>query len=146
LLAPFEGRLELKRSSVSVANGIRQNYDSQKKEFIRPFFSTVQFLFAGNDTEGLRYGTIETPEKYYLEWKEPSDEPNKLDAGILQMCAKDRLLEFSRDPNQNHRAERRSHNARDQSSHRLKSHQTNEEASNHRANYAERDIHKWAVA
>jgi len=25
---------------------------------------------AGNDTQGLRYGTIETPEKYYLEWKE----------------------------------------------------------------------------
>jgi hypothetical protein len=27
---------------------------------------------AGNDTEGLRYGTIQTPEKYYLTWKEES--------------------------------------------------------------------------
>lgn len=24
---------------------------------------------AGNNSEGLRYGTIETKEKYYLEWK-----------------------------------------------------------------------------
>jgi type I restriction enzyme R subunit len=31
------GVLELKRSTVSVAEGIRQSLDSQKKEFIRPF-------------------------------------------------------------------------------------------------------------
>jgi len=64
------GVLELKRSTVSVEEGIRQNLDNQKKEFIEPFFSTVQFLFAGNDTEGLRYGSIETKEKYYLSRKE----------------------------------------------------------------------------
>jgi len=60
------GVLELKRSTVSVAEGIRQNLDNQKKEFIQPFFSTLQLVMAGNDSEGLRYGTIETPEKYYL--------------------------------------------------------------------------------
>ena len=49
------GVLELKRSTVSVTEGIRQNLDSQKKEFIQPFFSTVQLVLAGNDTEGLRY-------------------------------------------------------------------------------------------
>ena len=49
--------LELKRSTVSVTEGIRQNLDSQKKEFIRPFFTTVQLIMAGNETEGLRYGT-----------------------------------------------------------------------------------------
>jgi type I restriction enzyme R subunit len=91
------GVIELKRSSVSVAEGIRQNLDSQKKEFIRPFFSTVQLLFAGNDTEGLRYGTIETREKYYLEWKEPTGVENKLDAAVLQLCAKERLLELIHD-------------------------------------------------
>ena len=64
------GVLELKRSTVSVAEGIRQNLDNQKKEFIQPFFSTIQYVMAGNDTEGLRYGTIQTPEKYYLAWKE----------------------------------------------------------------------------
>ena len=31
------GVLELKRSTVSVAEGIRQNLDNQKKEFIQPF-------------------------------------------------------------------------------------------------------------
>ena len=51
------------------------------------------FLFAGNDTEGLRYGTIETREKYYLEWKEPSEVENKLDAAVLQLCEKERLLD-----------------------------------------------------
>jgi type I restriction enzyme R subunit len=35
------GVLELKRSTVSVAEGIRQNLDNQKKEFIQPFFSTM---------------------------------------------------------------------------------------------------------
>lgn len=66
------GALELKRSTVSVAEGIRQNLDNQKKVFIEPFFSTVQLIMAGNDTEGLRYGAIQTSEKYYLSWKEQS--------------------------------------------------------------------------
>ena len=68
------GVLELKRSTVSVTEGIRQNLDSQKKEFIEPFFSTVQLVMAGNDTEGLRYGVIETSEKYWLHWKEKEAE------------------------------------------------------------------------
>src|SRR5207245_4535875 len=66
------GVLELKRSVVSVAEGIRQNLDNQKKEFIQRFFSTIQLIMAGNDTEGLRYGSIETKEKYYLAWREQS--------------------------------------------------------------------------
>jgi type I restriction enzyme, R subunit len=64
------GVLELKRSTVSVAEGIRQNLDNQKKAFIQPFFSTMQYVMAGNDTEGLRYAPILTPEKYHLTWKE----------------------------------------------------------------------------
>ena len=48
------GVLELKRSVVSVAEGIRQNLDNQKKVFIQHFFSTMQWVMAGNDTEGLR--------------------------------------------------------------------------------------------
>jgi len=70
------GVLELKRSTVSVSEGIRQNLDNQKREFIRPFFSTMQLVMAGNDTEGLRYGTIETPQKYYLTWKEEGFPPS----------------------------------------------------------------------
>ena len=66
------GVLELKRSIISIGDGIRQNIVNQQKEFIQPFFSTIQWVFAGNDTEGLRYGTIGTPEKYFLKWKEDS--------------------------------------------------------------------------
>jgi type I restriction enzyme R subunit len=93
--------LELKRSIVSVAEGIRQNLDNQKKEFIEPFFSTMQWLMAGNDTEGLRYGTIETPEKYYLKWHEETgpyaNEPNLLDRHLLQIGRKSRFLELLHD-------------------------------------------------
>jgi type I restriction enzyme R subunit len=95
------GVLELKRSTVSVAEGIRQNLDNQKKEFIQPFFSTLQWVMAGNDSEGLRYGTIETPEKYYRKWVEESgkyaDEPNLLDRNLLQVCEKRRFLELIHD-------------------------------------------------
>jgi type I restriction enzyme R subunit len=91
------GVLELKRSIIFVAEGIRQNLDNQKKEFIRPFFATVQLVMAGNDTEGLRYGVIETPEKYYLAWKEPSDVQNPLDRAVSQLCRQDRFLEIIHD-------------------------------------------------
>lgn len=99
------GVLELKRSIVSVTEGIRQNLDSQKKAFIRPFYTTVQFVLAGNDTEGLRYGLIETPEKYSLRWKEvdaPSDilaaaGDNPLLRELGQLCGKTRLLEIVHD-------------------------------------------------
>jgi len=91
------GVLELKRSIVSVAEGIRQNLDNQKKEFIQPFFSTMQWVMAGNDTEGLHYGTIETKEKYYLTWKESSAVENPLDRALLQLCVKARFLELIHD-------------------------------------------------
>jgi len=89
--------LELKRSKVSVSEGIRQTIGNQKPEFIRSFFSTVQFVMAGNDVEGLRYGVIDTPEKYWLEWKEPSNVEDPLDRALLQMCSKERLLELIHD-------------------------------------------------
>ena len=95
------GVLELKRSTVSVAEGIRQNLDSQKKEFIRPFFTTVQLLMAGNETEGLRYGLIGTPEKHWLRWKEEDTHPKAGDNPLLQeigqLCSKERLLEIVHD-------------------------------------------------
>ena len=91
------GVLELKRSIVSVSEGIRQNLDNQKKEFIQHFFTTIQFVMAGNETEGLRYGTIETPEKYYLNWKEDSDIDNPLERALSQICEKHRFLELLHD-------------------------------------------------
>lgn len=89
--------IELKRSKISVTEGIRQTIGNQNSEFIRPFFSTVQFVFAGNDVEGLRYGVIDTAEKYWLAWKEPSDVADPLDRDLLQMCAKGRFLELIHD-------------------------------------------------
>ena len=95
------GVLELKRSTVSVSEGIRQNLDSQKKEFIRPFYATVQLVMAGNDTEGLRYGVVETPEKHWLRWKEADAHPAAGDNPLLrelgQLCARERLLEIVHD-------------------------------------------------
>ncbi len=91
------GVLELKRSTVSVSEGIRQNLDNQKKVFIQPFFTTMQFVMAGNDTEGLRYGTIETPEKYYLTWKQDSTIENLLDRHLTQLCEKAKFLEHIHD-------------------------------------------------
>jgi len=92
------GVIELKRSIVSVSEGIRQNIGNQKEDFIKPFFATTQLLIAGNDTEGLRYGTTETTEEYYMTWKEPGlENESRLDRAILQMCDKKRLLEIIHD-------------------------------------------------
>lgn len=103
------GVLELKRSTVSVSEGIRQNLDNQSSNFIKPFFNTMQMVMAGNDTEGARYGTTNTKEKYYLAWKEDSkadDELSnkveelcaqveyKLDKDIIGLCHKERFLEI----------------------------------------------------
>ena len=92
------GVLELKRSIVSVSEGIRQNIGNQKEEFIKTFFGTVQLVMAGNDTEGLLYGTTETTEEHYLTWKEAGlGNESRLDRSILQLCEKKRLLEMVHD-------------------------------------------------
>ena len=95
------GVIELKRSIVSVSEGIRQNIGNQKNEYIKQFFATTQLLMAGNDTEGLHYGTTKTSEEYYWTWnpKDPDfkDEQNRLDRHIMQMCQKKRFLEIIHD-------------------------------------------------
>lgn len=90
--------IELKRSTVSVHHGIRQNIDNQSPEFIPQFFTTVQLVCAGNDTEGLHYGVIETKEKFWVHWKDPNPAvENELDRSILQFFDKNRILEFIHD-------------------------------------------------
>jgi len=93
------GVIELKKSSVSIGGGIRQNLSNQQPEFNEWFFSTVQFVFAGSDAEGLQYGTILTPEKMFLKWKEEEEDNSrfKLDKYLLKMCRKERLLELMYD-------------------------------------------------
>ena len=93
------GVLELKNSRVSIGDGIRQSLSNQQPEFNAWFFGTVQFIFAGNDSEGLQYGAIGTPEKYFLKWKEDEQDNSrfKLDKYLLRMCAKKRLIELMHD-------------------------------------------------
>lgn len=101
--------IELKRSTVSMSEGIRQNLTNQRPDMIMQFFSTVGLVLAGNDSEGLRYGTTGTPEKYYLSWKEDpnaKDEvskavraqiekyPLRLDKNLISLCRKERLVEL----------------------------------------------------
>ena len=93
------GVIEFKNSYVSIGDGIRQLLSNQKKEFNELFFTTVQIVFAGNNSEGLRYGTIGTPEKYFLKWKEDEadNEGYKLDKYLRTLCRKERLLELIHD-------------------------------------------------
>jgi type I restriction enzyme R subunit len=91
--------IELKNSYVSIGDGIRQLLSNQQREFNEWFFTTVQLVFAGNDSEGVRYGTIGTPEKYFLKWKEDEADNTrfKLDKYLLKMCRKERLIELLHD-------------------------------------------------
>ena len=92
------GVLELKRSIVSVSEGIRQNLTNQREDFIEWFFSTVQLVMAGNESQGLRYSTIKTPEKHWLRWKETDADPaagnNWLLRELSQVCNKARILDL----------------------------------------------------
>ena len=92
--------LELKRGSVEVANGIRQLNTNQEPIFNQSFFSTVQLTLAGNDSQGLRYGTAGTPEKFYVEWRHHHAgevvEGSLLDEPLAQMCEQGRLLDLMR--------------------------------------------------
>ncbi|MGP1497093.1 MAG: type I restriction endonuclease subunit R [Schaalia odontolytica] len=106
------GMFELKKSCVEASQGIRQMITNQKPEYISGFFTTQQLLFAGNEAQGLFYGTIETPEKFYLQWREDpkaSDATsievrrlheqanNPLQQGVISLCEKQRLLQIIHD-------------------------------------------------
>ncbi len=96
------GVIELKRSSVEVADGIRQLITNQEPIFNEQFFSTVQLVFAGSDSQGLRYGTTGTPEQFFVEWKDETKSPigntvgELLDIPLSQMCSKQRILDMIR--------------------------------------------------
>jgi type I restriction enzyme, R subunit len=97
------GVLELKRSSVDVADGVRQLITNQEEIFNKGFFATVQLVLAGSDSQGLRYGTATTDEQHFVEWKDEAPSPSAvLDAGALldrplaQLCNKARLLDLIR--------------------------------------------------
>lgn len=85
--------IEFKRSTVSIEEGILQHLDNQKEEFIENFFSTVQILIAGNDTQGVKYGTVGTERNGYYYWNEEDKEiENKLERALKQILSKERVL------------------------------------------------------
>ncbi|MEI8325782.1 MAG: HsdR family type I site-specific deoxyribonuclease, partial [Betaproteobacteria bacterium] len=96
--------IELKRSSVELADGVRQLITNQEEIFNKGFFSTVQLVLAGNDSQGLRMGTTGTPEQFFVAWKD--DVPLAvgttpaagalLDRPLAQLCDKTRLLDLLR--------------------------------------------------
>ena len=96
--------IEFKRSSVEVADGIRQLITNQEEIFNKGFFSTVQLLLAGSDSQGLRYGTVGTPEQFFVAWKgAAATDPDRattegalLDAPLAHLCDKVRLLDLIR--------------------------------------------------
>ena len=93
--------IELKRSSVEVADGVRQLITNQETGFNQPFFSTSQLLLAGSDSQGLRFGTTGTPEQFYVQWKDEQGNGeltsgSLLDRPLTQVFRKDRFLDLLR--------------------------------------------------
>ena len=96
--------IELKRSSVEVAEGVRQLITNQEEIFNKGFFSTVQLVIAGSDAQGVRYGTTGTPEQFFVEWKDEAPAEagieaapgQRLDRPLAQLCSKERLLDLIR--------------------------------------------------
>ena len=94
--------IELKRSSVEIGDGVRQLITNQEEIFNKAFFSAAQLLFAGSDSQGLRYGTTGTPEQFFVEWKDEVRSTATpaagalLDGPLVQMCDKARLLDLIR--------------------------------------------------
>ena len=98
------GVIELKKATVSIEEGVRQNWRNQQDGEIPGFFSTAQLLVSGSESEGIKYGTTLTPPKYWLKWKEPCGNPcpesiftpadikNAMDRSILQMFEPKRFL------------------------------------------------------
>ncbi|WP_458791608.1 type I restriction endonuclease subunit R [Yoonia sp. MH D7] len=93
--------IELKRAAVEVGDGIRQLITNQEPIFNAAFFPTVQLALAGSDAQGLRYGTVGTPETHFMTWKDevppetlaPGD---LLDRPVGQMLEPTRLLDLIR--------------------------------------------------
>jgi len=69
--------IELKRSLVTIGEGIRQCL-SNERDIIPSFFTTVQFTIVANpkhnsdksENTGFKYATIGTPQKFWCNWKD----------------------------------------------------------------------------
>ncbi|WP_462107919.1 type I restriction endonuclease subunit R [Campylobacter concisus] len=101
--------IELKKSSVSFENGIKQLEKEQGKDEIAHLFKYIQLTIAANGS-GARYGTTGTAFKFYSVWKEQDEakakeslkslingrEISTLDMTLFALLSKDRLLRLVR--------------------------------------------------
>ena len=99
--------IELKKSSVSLENGIKQLQKEQDKDEIAHLFKYIQLTIAANGSEA-RYGTTGTQFKFYSVWKEQNGENESLngtikdrkisvlDTTLFALLSKDRLLRLVR--------------------------------------------------
>lgn len=101
--------IELKKSSVSFENGIKQLEKEQGKDEIAHLFKYIQLTIAANGS-GARYGTTGTAFKFYSVWKEQDEakakeslkslingrEISALDMTLFALLSKDRLLRLVR--------------------------------------------------
>ena len=101
--------IELKKSSVSLENGIKQLEKEQGKDEIAHLFKYIQLTIAANGS-GARYGTTGTAFKFYSVWKEQDEakakeslksvvngrEVSALDMTLFALLSKDRLLRLVR--------------------------------------------------
>jgi len=99
--------IELKKSSVSLENGIKQLQKEQGKDEIAHLFKYIQLTIAANGSEA-RYGTTGTPFKFYSVWKEQDGANERLkdaikdrkisvlDTTLFALLSKDRLLRLIR--------------------------------------------------
>ena len=99
--------IELKKSSVSLENGIKQLQKEQGKDEIAHLFKYIQLTIATNGSEA-RYGTTGTPFKFYSVWKEQNGaneslkdvikdrKISALDTTLFALLSKDRLLRLIR--------------------------------------------------
>ena len=101
--------IELKKSSVSFENGIKQLEKEHGKDEIAHLFKYIQLTIAANGS-GARYGTTGTAFKFYSVWKEQDEakakeslkslingrEVSTLDMTLFALLSKDRLLRLVR--------------------------------------------------
>lgn len=91
--------IELKRGSKDMSEGIRQLISNQEKPFNEAFFSTVQLMLAANDSQGVYYATVGSPEEFYVQWKAEAGLAGGqagalLDRPLAELFDKAHLLDF----------------------------------------------------
>lgn len=64
--------IELKRSLVSLDEGIKQNL-SNERDLIPSFFTTTQFTISASDSNGFKYATIGTPMEFWCPYRKDTN-------------------------------------------------------------------------